>query len=140
MGNWDKAKVSAIVGILLSALLALAAVFGYDVKVIQPREARPAPALRVEAGRRSSVTGFDDLSVASVTATGAVAAGGAVSRPAAGGVGGRDAAAGVEGDHADGRADRGAGDSALCAVVDRRGLHDAGGAGGERPGAVPVRR
>ena len=35
----DKQKVSAILTVILTALVALLAVFGYDVKVIQPREA-----------------------------------------------------------------------------------------------------
>ena len=72
----DKAKVAQILGILLSALLALAAVYGYDVKVIQPRELAQAPLpLAAERG----ITNFNDLSVDSVTATGNVSAGGTLS-------------------------------------------------------------
>ncbi len=37
-GATDKKQISLIVGIVLSALIALAAVFGYDVTVVAPRE------------------------------------------------------------------------------------------------------
>lgn len=87
MQNWDKQKISAIVSILLAALLALAAVYGYDIKVVQPRETAalqttapaalqptaplsPPPLL---AGR--GVTGFNDLAVDNITLTGALVQG-----------------------------------------------------------------
>jgi hypothetical protein len=71
----DKQKVSAILTVILTAVLALLAVYGYDVKVIQPREAvlnlPSAPAIA-----QRGMTNFNDLQVDGVTTTGGVTVGG----------------------------------------------------------------
>lgn len=59
----DKSKVSVILGILLTAVIGVLAAFGYDVQVIQPREAADVAPLVMERG----ITGFDDLLVDGVT-------------------------------------------------------------------------
>jgi hypothetical protein len=77
MSEVDKKLVGKILGIVLTAAIALLAVFGYDVGVVQPRVAEQVQALGMVASR--GITGFDDLAVGSVTATGAIAAGGDLS-------------------------------------------------------------
>lgn len=79
MSGWNKELVAKILSVLLTALIALLAAFGYDVQVVQPRvaeqiQAAGLPAATLPASR--GVTGFDDLAVASVTAAGDIAAGG----------------------------------------------------------------
>jgi hypothetical protein len=80
----DKQKISAILTVILTALVALLAVFGYDVKVIQPREtnlsevaqALSAPATVLPAIAQRGITNFNDLQVDGVTTTGGVTVGG----------------------------------------------------------------
>lgn len=81
MEGWDKQKVSAILSVLLTAVLAILAVFGYDVKIIQPREEMlslgPAHLLPPDPqlGLRG-LTNLDDLAVADLSAESADVAGG----------------------------------------------------------------
>ncbi len=68
MSEDDKKLIGKILSILLTAAFALLAVFGYDVQVIQPREAGLGTLPpRVES---RGVTGFDDLEIDDVTSTG----------------------------------------------------------------------
>lgn len=73
----DKQKISAILTVVLTAVVALLAVFGYDVRVIQPRETLlSAPTTVLPAFAERGITNFNDLQVDGVTTTGGVTVGG----------------------------------------------------------------
>lgn len=75
-----KPTVSKILNILLVAVLALAAVFGYDIGVIQPREASTASTASTDRG----TTNLTDLAVEDLTLSGALTVGRADITPTAG--------------------------------------------------------
>lgn len=62
----SKGQTSAVISIVLSAAIALLAVFGYNVLVVQPQmEALEAQVM----GPAGGTTNFDDLDVDSLTTT-----------------------------------------------------------------------
>lgn len=83
----DKSTISKILTIVLTAAVALAAVFGYDIGVIQPREVgaglRPAPA-PAPASRAVGDTNFTNLVAEDLTLSGALTLGRSDITPTAG--------------------------------------------------------
>ncbi len=71
MNGLDKKTMGAILSIVLTAAIALLAAFGYDVQVVQPREAARTQELGPASMVASrGVTGFDDLAIDDVTSSG----------------------------------------------------------------------
>ncbi len=80
MQGWDKETTAKVIGIVLSLLIALLSVFGYDVTVAQPRAAQLASAELAEATLEPLITergttNLNDLAVDSLTAGGALSSG-----------------------------------------------------------------
>jgi len=68
----SKVQIGQIIGIVLAAVVALLGVLGYDVIVIQPREAAQNP-----PAARSLTTNFTDIAVRNATASGTLGVTGA---------------------------------------------------------------